>query len=96
MPCLDCGRPGVRRRCDRCARGRDRARGSRQARGYDAEHDRLRAKWQRRMDDGELVVCATCPTVLTGRAWDLGHDPADRSRYRGPQCLPCNRGHRDG
>jgi hypothetical protein len=96
MPCLDCGRPGVRGRCTLCTRGRDRARGSRQVRGYGAEHEQLRADWQRRMDDGEVVTCATCPTVLNGQAWDLGHVRGDRTRYRGPQCLPCNRGHRAG
>lgn len=97
MPCLDCGRPGVRRRCTACARGRDRARGTATARGYDVEHRRLRQAWQDAIDSGEYVVCATCPTVLTtDTSWDLGHDPADRSRYLGPQCWPCNRGHVGG
>ncbi len=42
--CLECrGAPAVRRgRCLPCARAHDRARGSRQARGYDATHNQLR------------------------------------------------------
>ena len=97
MPCLDCGQPGVRGRCATCARGRDRARGSARQRGYGAEHDELRAAWQAKIDDGELVVCATCTTVITpATQWDLGHAKGDRSRYLGPQCWPCNRGHRAG
>lgn len=81
-------------RCTSCARAKDKARGSRQSRGYDAAHDQLRADWQRRMDDGETIVCASCPRVLNGQPWDLGHNKA-RTGYIGPQCVPCNRGHLD-
>jgi hypothetical protein len=93
-----CPRPGCpalipagARYCPTHAREYETRRGTRQARGYDARHNALRADWQRRIDRGERVVCATCPTVLTGRTWDLGHAD-DRRAYIGPQCLPCNRG----
>lgn len=77
------------RYCPRHARAREARRGARQERGYDAEHDKQRASWQDRIDRGERVVCATCPTVLTGRAWQLGHDH-EHGGYLGPQCVPCN------
>lgn len=81
------------RRCPRHAKAYEQRRGTRQERGYDARHDRLRAQWQGRIDRGEHVVCATCPTVITGRDWQLGHTE-DRTGYLGPQCVPCNT--RDG
>lgn len=77
------------RRCPRHAKTYERRRGTRQARGYDSQHDRLREDWQRRIDSGEHVVCATCPTVITGRMWQLGHDHVNGG-YLGPQCVPCN------
>lgn len=40
--CLDCGRVQNASRCPECQRIRDRARGSRQERGYGTEHDRAR------------------------------------------------------
>jgi hypothetical protein len=82
---------GGQRRCPRHAAQYEARRGTRQARGYDATHDRLRANWQRRIDEGERVVCATCPTVIVGRLWQLGHDHV-RGGYLGPQCVPCNTG----
>lgn len=67
------------------------ARGTRQARGYDAAHDRLRAAWQARIDAGEVVLCADgCGTRITGRAWDLGHTD-DRRAYVGPMTQQHNR-----
>lgn len=77
------------RRCPRHAKAYEQRRGTRQARGYDSQHDRLRAAWQRRIDDGEHVTCATCPTTITGRVWQLGHDHVNGG-YLGPQCVPCN------
>ena len=77
------------RYCTEHARAYDQARGTRQSRGYDASHDQLRAEWQRRIDAGEHIICATCPTPITGRAWQLGHDH-DRGGYLGPQCARCN------
>lgn len=90
-PCLGCKRPTAGSRCPTCARAKDRARGTRQERGYDAEHDRIRAAYQRRMDAGETFVCWRCaelgrPHDVDPRDWHLGHDDADRSRYRGPEC----------
>jgi len=79
------------RRCDDCARDYEQRRGSRQDRGYDAEHDRRKAEWQRRIDRGEQVFCArACGTPITGTQWDLGHSD-DRTHHTGPECIRCNR-----
>lgn len=78
------------RYCTEHAREYEAKRGTRAARGYGAEHARLRARVQDRIDDGQTVRCVTCNVQLHGRAWDLGHTE-DRAAYRGPQCQPCNR-----
>ena len=92
--CLDCPRiiAPPRRRCPACARAHEAARGSRQVRGYDASHDRLRAHFQRRMDAGEAFTCwrPDCHKLIDPKRWHLGHDDHDRSRYRGPECVACN------
>lgn len=79
-------------RCSEHERARDKARGSRQARGYDARHDRLRATYQRSMDEGETYTCwrPECGRAIDPNAWHLGHDDHDRSQYRGPECPSCN------
>ena len=79
------------RYCPKHARDYEHKRGTRQARGYDATHDRTRAVWQGRIDRGETVRCVSCGSRLHGRTWDLGHSE-DRTRHIGPQCEPCNRG----
>jgi hypothetical protein len=79
------------RYCPEHARAYEQKRGTPVERGYDAAHRARRAAIQLRIDAGERIVCATCPTVLSGRAWDLGHDHV-RGGYLGPQCLVCNRG----
>lgn len=87
------GCPNLQReaRCPEHRREAERKRGTRQTRGYDAAHDRLRTHWQARIDAGEVVYCWRCKTRrITGRAWHLGHDDQDRTRYRGPECVPCN------
>lgn len=52
--CIDCPRlipAGTR--CTDCARTKERARGTRQQRGYNAAHDQLRRQYQRRIDRGD-------------------------------------------
>lgn len=80
--------------CAAHRRAADKRRGTRQARGYNADHDKLRAHWQARIDAGDVVICwrPGCGTRLTGRAWHLGH-LEDRTRYGGPECIPCNLSH---
>lgn len=91
--CVEAGCPTLtkRTRCAEHERAKDRARGSREQRGYGTEHRKLRAEWQQRMDGGEAVICWRCaeqgkPHPVDPTRWDLGHDDEDRSRYRGPEC----------
>lgn len=92
-----CAEPGCPRlvntgRCADHRREREQARGSRQDRGYDAGHDRLRREWAPKVATGN-VRCARCGELIRrGQAWDLGHDDHDRSKYNGPEHAgPCNR-----
>ena len=90
-----CAEPGcptltTGRYCPECRAKRERARGTRQQRGYDADHDALRKAWQDRMDAGQVVTCWRCDRVIDRTDWHLGHDDKDRSIHRGPECQPCN------
>ncbi len=73
------------------------------ARGYGGRHQAERAAYAKRIQAGLQIICACqrldCPhhrgrcqvVIKKGMAWDLGHDDADRTRYTGPECVPCNR-----
>lgn len=83
------------RRCAPCADQAELRRGRRQARGYDAEHDRLRARWKPKVEACTVHCHAqTCVMparlILPGQAWDLGHS-ADRTTWTGPEHAVCNR-----
>jgi hypothetical protein len=54
-------------------------------------HQRLRAGFQRNMDNGVTYYCWRCGKVIDPKHWDLGHKDGDPTRYAGPECLPCNR-----
>jgi hypothetical protein len=95
--CRDCPKIGrwTRGRCPTCERTHDKARGTRQQRGYDAQYDAERAAWQRRLDAGEAITCWRCaelgrPHLVDPKRWHLGHDNHDRSVIRGPQCPDSN------
>jgi hypothetical protein len=80
----------TRGRCGRCGTQYERRRGTRQARGYDAAHDKLRRSWKPRVETG-MVRCARCDRYITlGQAWDLGHTD-DRTTWTGPEHASCNR-----
>lgn len=65
--------------------------GSTTERGYGHEHRKLRAQVKLHVDAGQ-AHCWRCGQWLDpAEPWDLGHDPADRTIYRGPECIPCNR-----
>lgn len=66
-------------------------RGSRQARGYGAEHEQQRRAWAPLVRAGG-VRCRRCGRELDpGKAWELGHPDATSSAAIGPECVPCNR-----
>jgi hypothetical protein len=90
-----CPELSPQRRCPACSTTAEQHRGSRQQRGYDREHTRLRARWKPKVDAG-LVDCHALVCLLPqrriwlGMAWDLGHTP-DRTAWTGPEHRACNR-----
>ncbi|GAB2970216.1 hypothetical protein GCM10027076_03620 [Nocardioides montaniterrae] len=90
--CAEPGCPALQAepRCLEHRRQRERARGTRQQRGYDAAHDQLRADWQRRLNTGERATCWRCGNDLDPKAWTLGHCDDDRTIYHGPECPACD------
>jgi hypothetical protein len=61
------------------------------ARGYGANHKRLRRLWESRVASGD-VACARCGRLIVpGSPWDLGHSDVDRSVWTGPEHRACNR-----
>lgn len=62
---------------------------SRQERGYDARHDRIRASYQRRMDRGRTYHCPRCGGAVDPTDWHLDHTD-DRKSWLGPSHPKCN------
>lgn len=89
-----CAKPGcpavtAGRLCPTHAREADKARGSREARGYDAAHRNLRQALALQVATG-TVRCARCHEYIKpGTAWHLDHTD-DRSGYLGASCARCN------
>jgi hypothetical protein len=80
-------------RCLVHTRTQDKRRGTRQQRGYDAAHDKLRAKWARKVATGQ-VMCARCLKRISPlEDWHLDHTD-DRTSYLGPSHALCNVSHR--
>lgn len=64
-------------------------RGTKQQRGYTAQHDKARSAWVSLVEAG-IVVCARCETrISAGDAWHLDHT-SDRLGYLGPSHAACN------
>ena len=94
-PCIEPGCPVLttRTRCTEHERAKDKARGTRQARGYDAEYDAVGRDYQRRINDGHTFTCWRCSRPLgpqRGLDWQLGHCDDDRDAIHGPECPACN------
>lgn len=55
-------------------------------------HKDLRAKYQRRMDNGERFNCwrPECGKPIDPTSWQLGHCDIDRTKYHGPEHGGCN------
>lgn len=95
-----CAEPGcpelsLNPRCPDHASAYEQRRGTRQQRGYGAEHDALRRRWKPKVDRGTVYCHArTClepiRLILPGTAWDLGHTE-DRTAWTGPEHQRCNR-----
>lgn len=85
-----CTAPVASGRCPQHVAQAERVRGTRQQRGYDTGHDRLRAWWAQRIDAGIPVFCWRCEQRIDpAEDWDLGHE---NGRHRGPEHANlCNR-----
>lgn len=95
--CLETGCPRTtkRTRCDEHERARDKARGTRQERGYDAEFERAKR------DPAYVAAthCVSCDEPFTAsNPKTAGHSTALRKGGQGsaivPQCRRCNYGWR--
>lgn len=94
--CISCpAHPGscpelcTTRRCPECTAKTEQRRGTRQQRGYTSQHDRLRARWKPRVEQGQ-VDCARCnQRIHLGQLWHLDHTD-DRTGYLGPSHQACN------
>lgn len=88
-PCPDCRRPTADGpRCRACASGRDRERGTRQERGYDAGHDAAR----RTIAASLPMPCLYCHQVIDpGERFDAAHVVDGRPEYGTAPAHPrCN------
>jgi hypothetical protein len=61
------------------------------ARGYGAEHRKLRARWKLLVDAGGVRCWRCSKTIIPGTRWELGHDDWNRSITHGPEHFRCNR-----
>lgn len=78
-------------RCDTHRRQRDRARGTRQQRGYDSEYDARRKADVAAMARGAVLTCWRCGEAILPHDYSLGHCDDDRSVIHGPEHLTqCN------
>lgn len=86
--CLEPGCPTLtdRRRCPTHERARDKARGTRQQRGYDAAHYREANRLRDLIRAGHQVTCWRCGLPITDADdCHLGHDDHDRNITRGAE-----------
>lgn len=74
--------------CEECRRAWDRARGTREERGYGADHKAEREQYAKLIRAGITVRCVTCNEPLS-LDFHLGH-AEDRASWIGPQCPVCN------
>lgn len=89
--CPELVEPGVRDgRCDEHRRAKDRARGTRQQRGYGAEHDAMKAT----IADAYGQTCHLCGERMWPHQKLEPDHTEDRTGYRGWAHASCN--HRDG
>jgi len=76
--------------CTRQARARDKARGSREARGYDYAHRQFRKAFIEEHQAGTLICWRCRELIRPDEPFHLGHDDNDRNLYRGAEHVRCN------
>ena len=67
------------------------SKGSTTQRGYGSKHRALRKRLEPDVAAGRANCWRCGLPIQAGQDWDLGHDDEDRSRYRGPEHVHCNR-----
>lgn len=90
-----CAEPGCPKlqaepRCGDHRRERERARGTRQERGYDSGYDAARKADVKALEAGTVLTCWRCRTAVLPHDYSLGHCDDDRSIIHGPEHLACN------
>lgn len=61
-------------------------------RGYGNAHKKRREQYKTLVAAGK-AICWRCDEPIDPNGpWDLGHDDHDRTQYRGPEHVTCNRG----
>lgn len=76
--------------CTTHAREADKARGTREQRGYGTAHINARKALAPHVATG-TVPCARCgDPIQPGQDWHLDHDDDDRGKYIGPSHAQCN------
>lgn len=60
-------------------------------RGYGYDHATLRAQLTPTVAQGHTICWRCGRPIGPHQRWDLGHDDIDRSLYRGPEHVRCNR-----
>lgn len=91
--CAEAGCPELTdtTRCPTHTRDRDRARGTRQQRGYDLAYEARRKRDARTVAAGK-AVCWDCGERISPlEPWDEGHCDNDRAVIHGPQKRAHNR-----
>ena len=84
-----CPKPASGRYCDKHNREYERARGTREQRGYGVEHKKLRRQLAAKVQAGG-IRCGICgKPIPPGSVWHLDHTE-DRTDYRGPAHASCN------
>jgi hypothetical protein len=91
--CVEAGCPELTTttRCPAHTRERDKARGTRQQRGYDSHYDMRRKTDVRNLANGAVLTCWRCGGVVLPHDYSLGHCDDDRRVIHGPEHLrSCN------
>jgi hypothetical protein len=99
-PCIGCdGLPCPTRalttdrsgRCEHCRRQHWRSQPTSTERGYGTDHRALREQWVPLVEAGQ-VICWRCGELIgADEPFDLGHDDSDRTKWRSPEHVACNR-----
>jgi hypothetical protein len=59
---------------------------------YGHAHRKIRRQWATVVASGQAKCWRCGRPIHPAQPWDLGHDDVRKDVWRGPECLPCNRG----